>query len=108
MLRLKRRAALAGIAACSPHDLRRTELLDAGADIASVQRLARHATRYDPAGNAPAAAAASSTRWLTAILDYRGPVALRGVGAAATRSWARPPRQRRPTHGAIGRCTDGW
>lgn len=44
MLRLKRRAAQAGIAACSPHDLRRTELLDAGA------------------GNAPAAAAASSTR----------------------------------------------
>jgi site-specific recombinase XerD len=52
---LSRRAARAGIRSCTPHDLRRsfvTGLLDAGADLVAVQRLAGHAelkttARYD-------------------------------------------------------------
>ena len=58
LYRLKLRARQAQIAECSPHDLRRSfvsELLDAGADIASVQRLAGHSStdttsRYDRRG----------------------------------------------------------
>lgn len=58
MSRLKVRCAQAGIAECSPHDLRRSfvsQLLDAGVDIATVQRLAGHqnpntTARYDRRG----------------------------------------------------------
>jgi integrase/recombinase XerD len=55
---LKKWVIKAGIKHCSPHDLRRTfvsELLDAGIDIATVQKLAGHAdiattARYDRRG----------------------------------------------------------
>jgi integrase len=57
---LQRRAEAAEVQPCTPHDLRRTyisELLDAGADIATVRLLAGHESvdttaRYDRRGEA--------------------------------------------------------
>lgn len=57
---VQKRARQAGVKAFSPHDLRRSfvsDLLDAGADIATVQGLAGHAgiattVKYDRRGEA--------------------------------------------------------
>ena len=76
--RLKVRAGAAGLAGCSPHDLRRTfvtRLLDEGVDIALVGRMAGHrqvqtTARYDRRNERAAEAAAE--RLVTPFVPPRG------------------------------------
>ena len=65
LLLLQRRAKQARVSEFTPHDLRRTfisDLLDAGADMATVQRLAGHRTSRQPHGTTAAERRRSAER----------------------------------------------
>jgi integrase/recombinase XerD len=81
---VQKRARQAGVKAFSPHDLRRTfvsDLLDAGADIATVQQLAGHA------------GIARARRWKGAIIRRRRRTAVES--SVSHRIDHEPPRMAR-------------
>jgi len=88
--RIDRRGDLAGVAPFTPHDCRRSfvsHLLDAGADLATVQKLVGHANasttaRYDRRGEDT-----KKTRCRTASLSLRRRWGLRPIKAA----WSTSP-----------------